>query len=70
MILHQDDLHHGFSEWLELRFGRHWCISVRLTPNLRAKGYTIAFSPKRYAELQQRFLGEKLAHSMFGVRLA
>lgn len=34
---------------------RDWCVTARLTERLRAKGYTIAITPRRYAQLRTQW---------------
>lgn len=45
-------------EWSELeftraRYGTKWCLAQRLTPNLKAKGYEVAISQKKYEALRR-----------------
>lgn len=45
----------GFCDWLEKSYGRNWCVAARLTDNLRRRGYEIAFSQKRFAQLEAEY---------------
>ena len=45
-----------FSEWLAARLNtRQWVVASRLTPRLRAKGYELALTQRRFALLQAEF---------------
>jgi hypothetical protein len=49
-----------FSDWLAGRLGtRDWVMEPRLTKELRAKGYTLALSPKRYDALEKEWETER-----------
>ena len=45
----------SFGDFLAARYGRQWVVAARLTERLRARGYTVALSPKRYAALQREW---------------
>lgn len=38
-------------EFVRARHGRNWCVAARMTDRLRAKGYEVVLTPKRYAAL-------------------
>ena len=45
-----------FVDWIAARLGTHqWVVAPRLTAALRAKGYALAVSQKRFAALQDEF---------------
>lgn len=48
-----------FNAWLERKLGtRSWVVAPRLTDRMRANGYTLAVTQKRFAELRQQFTDE------------
>lgn len=43
-------------EWLAEQVGTHqWCVAARLSPRLKAKGYTLALTQARYTALQDAY---------------
>lgn len=45
--------------WLTAQLGTsRWVVATRLTPRLKAKGYTVALTPKRWAALEAAYAAE------------
>lgn len=43
-------------DWLAEQVGtHHWCVAARLSPRLKAKGYTLALTQARYTALQDAY---------------
>jgi hypothetical protein len=49
----------AFCNYLETLFGtRKWVVAHRLTPRLKAKGYELAISQKKFAAIRRSFEAE------------
>jgi hypothetical protein len=58
-----------FSAWLRSKLGTSkWVIAARLTPKLKARGYTLAISEDRFRELESEF--NRRAEAFEGTRYA
>lgn len=41
-----------FSDYMRANYGDKWVLTARMTPALKARGYEVAVTPRKYAEAQ------------------